>query len=263
MATVTGFTAERMKEIEDSTIVDGDVIGDNLILVTRNGQQINAGSVRGAPGPVGPAGQVSEAPTDSVVYARRNGVWIPVPNAPLRDTKANLAANNPVVAVGRLAIATDAVPQMFAIGDGVTAWNGLPKYVHRQNGVFSETTTAFTIAGGDDSIKDRTGLNSVTFTVGDVPWIVTYNEPVLRSTTQHNLIELYIRSEANSIRNVGQTVASSQLSGGYHWGYGGTISEIISAPGTYTRKASVRNGVGGEITFTNAGARAQLIARPL
>ena len=56
MATVTGLTAERMLAIEAASVVDGDVVGDNLILTQHGGTQINAGNVRGpqgAPGPVG------------------------------------------------------------------------------------------------------------------------------------------------------------------------------------------------------------------
>ena len=56
MATITGLTAERMLEIEAASIVDGDVVGDNLILTRQNGSTINAGSVRGAQGVAGPAG---------------------------------------------------------------------------------------------------------------------------------------------------------------------------------------------------------------
>ncbi len=46
MAVITGYTATRMKEIEDTTIVSGSVntIG-NLILTTRVGAQIDAGAV--------------------------------------------------------------------------------------------------------------------------------------------------------------------------------------------------------------------------
>ena len=54
MATVTGFTAERMQEIEDSAIVDGEVVGGNLILTKHDGGTINAGSVIGPEGPEGP-----------------------------------------------------------------------------------------------------------------------------------------------------------------------------------------------------------------
>lgn len=50
MATVTGFTAARMLTIENSTIVSGTVVGNNLILTTRGGTQIDAGSVRGIQG---------------------------------------------------------------------------------------------------------------------------------------------------------------------------------------------------------------------
>lgn len=53
MATVTGFTAERMLAMEAATIVDGDVVGDNLILTRHDATTINAGSVRG---PVGSPG---------------------------------------------------------------------------------------------------------------------------------------------------------------------------------------------------------------
>ena len=56
MATVTGYTAERMKQIEDSTVVDGTISADDLILLTCDGTPINAGNVRGPQGVPGPAG---------------------------------------------------------------------------------------------------------------------------------------------------------------------------------------------------------------
>lgn len=56
MATITGLTAERMLGIEGASIVDGEIIGGNLILTTRDGTQINAGPVSGPPGPPGPTG---------------------------------------------------------------------------------------------------------------------------------------------------------------------------------------------------------------
>lgn len=54
MATVTGLTAERMIEMEAQTVIDGEVRGDDLILVTRGGTEINTGNVRGQTGPPGP-----------------------------------------------------------------------------------------------------------------------------------------------------------------------------------------------------------------
>ena len=53
MATVTGLTAERMIAMESATVISGQVVGTNLILTTRGGATINAGSVQG---PIGPAG---------------------------------------------------------------------------------------------------------------------------------------------------------------------------------------------------------------
>lgn len=57
MATVTSFTAERMLQIENTTVVDGEVVGDNLHLLQRDGTPIDAGNVRGATGAPGPPGQ--------------------------------------------------------------------------------------------------------------------------------------------------------------------------------------------------------------
>ena len=56
MTTVTSLTADRMLAIEAASVIDGDVVGDNLILTKHDGSQINAGNVRGAPGPAGPQG---------------------------------------------------------------------------------------------------------------------------------------------------------------------------------------------------------------
>src|SRR4051812_6766419 len=63
MATVTGLTAERMLEIEAASVVDGDVSGNDLILTRKDGSIINAGNVRGVPGPEGPMGSSLEVVT--------------------------------------------------------------------------------------------------------------------------------------------------------------------------------------------------------
>lgn len=56
-ASVTVFTAERMKQIEDNCVVDGRIeVGEdsarNLILVKNDGSTINVGNVGGTGGTV-------------------------------------------------------------------------------------------------------------------------------------------------------------------------------------------------------------------
>lgn len=52
MVTVNGYTAERMAEIEANSVVSGEVVGDDLILTKHSGATMNAGHVKGDPGPV-------------------------------------------------------------------------------------------------------------------------------------------------------------------------------------------------------------------
>lgn len=60
MATITGFTAEHMQEIEDGTIVDANLVAGHLVLVRKDGTTVDVGSVVGPAGtgttPAGPAG---------------------------------------------------------------------------------------------------------------------------------------------------------------------------------------------------------------
>jgi hypothetical protein len=86
MATVTGFTAERMLVIENETVIDGEVQGDNLILQQRGGTQIDAGNVRG------PKGDKGDTGTPGVVTSV-NDLSIPAIYSPRQfDTKTDLDA---------------------------------------------------------------------------------------------------------------------------------------------------------------------------
>lgn len=85
MATITGLTAARMQEIIDSTIVDADVVGDNLILTKDDGSTIDAGSVRGPAGaPGAPASNLGKGaafpagPTDGDLFIRTDQVGDPL-----------------------------------------------------------------------------------------------------------------------------------------------------------------------------------------
>ena len=74
MATVTVYTAERMKAIEDASIVDGEIVGDDLILTKYDESTINAGSVRGPQGIQGIPGDVTVAAMNAAITAAINGL---------------------------------------------------------------------------------------------------------------------------------------------------------------------------------------------
>lgn len=77
MATVTGFTKERMLEIENTTITDGHIdVAGHLILETREGTEIDAGSAIGPTGPVDPAAKESFS---GVVHPTWSGAEINCP----------------------------------------------------------------------------------------------------------------------------------------------------------------------------------------
>lgn len=106
MATITGFTAERMLEIEGKSIIDGEIVGGNLILTAHDGTQINAGPVIGPTGPVGPQGPAGVASIpgevklwpgsslpDPALYGKwvwADGAYYPVATYPL--AAANIAS---------------------------------------------------------------------------------------------------------------------------------------------------------------------------
>jgi hypothetical protein len=67
MATVTVYNAERMKAIEDKSIVSGAVVGDELILTRFDETTVNAGNVRGGIGDQGLPGDVSVAQLNTAI----------------------------------------------------------------------------------------------------------------------------------------------------------------------------------------------------
>lgn len=76
MATVTSYTKDRLDTLLDENVVDGAVVGDNLILEKRDGSTVNAGNVRGPAGTDGidaPTGSVSVAPDTTVVRTSVDG----------------------------------------------------------------------------------------------------------------------------------------------------------------------------------------------
>jgi hypothetical protein len=122
MTTVTGLTAARMQQIEANSIVDGSVVGDNLILEKQSGATIDAGNVRGPQGDQGPAG--STAPDYQTIIERDGAVhYYPLDQANgLNDV---LAGYN-LTAFGGLVAGT--VDGPFDDANGATLFDATGKY---------------------------------------------------------------------------------------------------------------------------------------
>jgi microcystin-dependent protein len=100
MTTVTGFTAARMLEIEAASVVDGEIVGDDLILTKFDASTINAGDVRGPQGDTGAAGlpafaipgQVIMWPCAALPDEMMYGLWA------WADGASYLIADHPIAA---------------------------------------------------------------------------------------------------------------------------------------------------------------------
>lgn len=123
MPSVTGYTATRMKEIEDSTVVSGSVVNGDLVLMRRDGTPILGGRVVGPQGPAGPPGGLGEAPLDGDFYGRKDGAWVAssFENAPT-DGKKYAMLDGSWAEIDRpwtlqFTNATPSPPTGFSVGD--------------------------------------------------------------------------------------------------------------------------------------------------
>lgn len=118
MAQVTAFTAERMKEIEDTTVVGGLVdVNGNLLLTTREGEAIDAGHVKGDKGDQGDQG-IDGAPGSLATPAGTITLW-----------GSDVAPANWLICDGS-AVSRTTYASLFAVigtkygaGDGVNTFN--------------------------------------------------------------------------------------------------------------------------------------------
>jgi hypothetical protein len=98
MATVTGLTAERMLAIEGASVIDGEVLGDHLILSKFDGTQIDAGNVRGPVGPTGPTGPPAVFPGEVSNLIIDNNLYL----GNLSDTRLYRSAAGVVATDGHM-----------------------------------------------------------------------------------------------------------------------------------------------------------------
>lgn len=185
MATATGYTAARMKAIEDSCITSGAVLLDHLVLTRHDGTTIDAGNVRGLKGDKGDPGTpgLNAAPGD--VNATPNTTPIRtsdgrVKTAPATQSDdavqlARLTDGTKTVTISQLRLksSTDAsatsTTHAFQIGDD-TGQNVIVdnnEIVSRNNGVLSKLWLGFgaqvdtTITPGPSELTHRTYVDSL------------------------------------------------------------------------------------------------------
>lgn len=145
---VTGFTAERMLAIENAAVISGSVVGDNLHLQTKGGADIDAGSVRGPEGPVGPPSLGIDAwPVGSIFMS----VVDTNPNTLLGGgTWARIAQGKVLVGVDENDTSFDTVEETGGEKTHVLTSAEMPSHTHTQNSHNHNDTLAVDNAGGHD-----------------------------------------------------------------------------------------------------------------
>jgi hypothetical protein len=192
MGTVTVFDANRMLEIENGTIVDGSVIGDNLILEKKDGTPVDAGNVRG---PQGIQGNTGAAGADAAFLVRASdpgtnltlsgtqtidGVSLNVGDRVLAKNQTTSSANGIyVVASGAWTRATDANTSAKISGGVVNVQQGGTNGGQRFTNTFKSSDTLGTTSMPWYRVLD--GSN-----VAYLPWTGTTDASGLITVT-HNL----------------------------------------------------------------------------
>jgi microcystin-dependent protein len=233
MATVTGYTAARMLEIENETIVNASLDGDNLILVTREGTEIDVGSVRGS---IGPTGSTGAAGAGIAVGMLGNFPKSTLPSGWLNcDGSTKSIATYPDLAAY---LGTDYG------GNGTTTF-GLPSYAGRVMVGFDSTQSEF------DSMGEAGGANTVVLTTSTMP-THTHSHTLAAPNHTHNLQHYHTNATP------GWSIVSNRSGGAGAGIYSGGIGGAAEASTAY---ANVNDTGGASATaltgsIANAGSGA-------
>jgi hypothetical protein len=195
MATITGFTAARMLEIENASVVDGAVIANNLILTRKDGTTINAGNVRGATGATGATGEVSTAAMTAAIAASetaagrgsivhdevtveqsetfKDNIWTTVTNLSVTFTPVVGRKYEFVLASSARVMGVGNVPVDFRI------WRAGVEEVHRFSAICFIAGLTAGVSGSKVVAAPAGWSGSQTFTVGFRPQ--TNNEVQIKS----------------------------------------------------------------------------------
>lgn len=149
MGAISGFTADRMLEIEKTTVTSGSVneMG-NLVLSTREGAKIDAGYVRGNTGPIGPDRPQVAGVINFFGGSTPPAGWLFCDGAAVsRNTYSELFA---------------AIGTTFGAGDGTATFN-LPDFKGRVAAGLDLTQPEF------DTLGEKGGAKTHTLTIAEMP----------------------------------------------------------------------------------------------
>lgn len=173
MATVTAFTAERMLVIENTSIVDGNIVGDNLILKRRDLVTIDAGNVRGLTGSPG----VTTEELSVLMIQLQLAIEAACPAATVRMTM------NTVADIGWLMLNGQTI--IDAEGLYPVMWPKIPAtYKSGSNFVTPNMTQIFPIAGtpgtsggSNTKIINQGNLPAATITIDPPNLVISIDPP--------------------------------------------------------------------------------------
>ena len=253
MATVTGFTAARMLVIENTTVVDGEIQGDNLILLTREGTPIDAGNVRGPQGIQGPMGEVTNADLAAAMAETR------VPAGTLTMFAGDTAPAGWLMCDGS-AVDRTTYADLFAVlgtqyglGNGTTTFN-LPNIQNR-----------FPVGKGPTSWSDtlnKKGGSKDLIVVSHTHSTPNHTHTASGSSNVVNGQQLDVRNKAtggwlyrfSALVTSGQAGAAGEL--GYDDGNGGFGGKYAVDTPAHSHSIGVTVNSGGAATTGSAGGSA-------
>lgn len=228
MTSVTSFTAARMQAIEDETIVDAELDGDNLILTTREGTDINVGSVRGPTGATGATG----AQGAGVAV----GMLADFPKAPLPagwitcDGSTQLIADYPDLAAY--------LGTTFG-GNGTTTF-GLPSYAGRVRVQQDAGQTEF------DTVGETGGAKTHTLTTAEMP-VHTHADTLAAPAHTHAMPHTHDAPVSGGL------ISNRSGGGAYAGGIGGTVEASTGGSSAANTGGASATALTGSISNAGSG----------
>jgi microcystin-dependent protein len=196
VATVQSLTKARMEAIEAASVVSGEVVGDDLILTTYGGTDINAGNVVGPQGDQGPTGLAPTGAITMFAAASAPTGW--------------LLCNGSLVSRSTYSALFAIIGTSYGVGDGSTTF-GLPNLKGKIPVGYDSSQTEF------DALGETGGAKTHTLTTGEIPSHNHTQDAHTHTQNSHNHTQDAHTHTQNS-HNHTQDAHNHTINGG--WGAG-------------------------------------------